>query len=120
MIEEASKSKIVKAQIKNKKKNVFNGKAFDDPDDENGLNMEDFFKVDEEAFKNAFKVDTSKMNMDSSIFSDMDFSDVDLSDLVDGDALADAMPSFSQNYLIPFWMVIRNLWVITRKQILQD
>ncbi len=34
------------------------------------------------------------MNMDSSIFSDMDFSDVDLSDLVDGDALADAMPSF--------------------------
>lgn len=96
VIEEASKSKIVKAQIKDKKKNVFNGKAFDDPDDENGLNMEDFFKVDEEAFKNAFKVDTSKMNMDSSIFSDMDFSDVDLSDLVDGDALADAMPSFSE------------------------
>ena len=96
VIEEASKSKIVKAQIKNKKKNVFNGKAFDDPDDENALNMEDFFKVDEEAFKNAFKVDTSKMNMDSSIFSDMDFSDVDLSDLVDGDALADAMPSFSE------------------------
>ena len=96
VIEEASKSKIVKAQIKNKKKNVFNGKAFDDPDDENGLNMEDFFKVDEEAFKNAFKVDTSKMNMDSSVFSDMDFSDVDLSDLVDGDALADAMPSFSE------------------------
>lgn len=96
VIEEASKSKIVKAQIKNKKKNVFNGKAFDDPDDENGLNMEDFFKVDEEAFKNAFKVDTSKMNMDSSIFSDMDFSDVDLSDLVDGDALSDAMPSFSE------------------------
>ena len=96
VIEEASKSKIVKAQIQDKKKNVFNGKAFDDPDDENGLNMEDFFKVDEEAFKNAFKVDTSKMNMDSSIFSDMDFSDVDLSDLVDGDALADAMPSFSE------------------------
>ena len=96
VIEEASRSKIVKAQIKDKKKNVFNGKAFDDPDDENGLNMEDFFKVDEEAFKNAFKVDTSKMNMDSSIFSDMDFSDVDLSDLVDGDALADAMPSFSE------------------------
>lgn len=96
VIEEASKSKIVKAQIQDKKKNVFNGKAFDDPDDENGLNMEDFFKVDEEAFKNAFKVDTSKMNMDSSVFSDMDFSDVDLSDLVDGDALADAMPSFSE------------------------
>lgn len=96
VIEEASKSKIVKAQIQDKKKNVFNGKAFDDPDDENGLNMEDFFKVDEEAFKNAFKVDTSKMNMDLSIFSDMDFSDVDLSDLVDGDALADAMPSFSE------------------------
>lgn len=96
VIEEASKSKIVKAQIQDKKKNVFNGKAFDDPDDENGLNMEDFFKVDEETFKNAFKVDTSKMNMDSSVFSDMDFSDVDLSDLVDGDALSDAMPSFSE------------------------
>ncbi len=95
-IEEASKSDIVKAQMKDKKKNVFNGKAFDDPDDEDGLNMEDFFKVDEEAFKDAFKVDTSKMNMDSSAFSDMDFSDVDLSDLVDGDALSDAMPSFSE------------------------
>ena len=67
VIEEASKSKIVKAQIKNKKKNVFNGKAFDDPDDENGLNMEDFFKVDEEAFKNAFKVDTSKMNSNQKV-----------------------------------------------------
>ena len=96
VIEEASKSDIVKAQIKDKKRNVFNGKAFDDPDDENGLNMEDFFKVDEEAFKNAFKVDTSKMNVDSSAFSDMDFSDVDLSDLVDGDELADAIPSFSE------------------------
>ena len=99
VIEEASKSDIVKAQMKDKKKNVFNGKAFDDPDDENGFNMEDLFKVDEEAFKDAFKVDTSKMSMDSSAFSDMDFSDVDMSDLVDGDSLADAMPSFSEKDL---------------------
>lgn len=75
---------------------MFLGKALMIQMTENGLNMEDFFKVDEEAFKNAFKVDTSKMNIDSSVFSDMDFSDVDLSDLVDGDALADAMPSFSE------------------------
>ena len=55
VIEEASKSKIVKAQIQDKKKNVLMAKPLNDPDDENGLNMEDFFKVDEEAFKNALK-----------------------------------------------------------------
>ena len=101
--------------------------------------MEDFFKVDEEAFQECFfKVDTSKMNMDSSIFSDMDFSDVDLSDLVDGDAFGRCYAIFSekdfqdilkgvsvnltQNSLAELFNtlldVIRNLWVITRKQIL--
>ena len=57
--------------------------------------MEDLFKIDEEAFKDAFKIDTSRMNMDTSAFSDMDFSGVDMSDLIDADALSGAMPSFS-------------------------
>ena len=54
--------------------------------------MEDLFKIDEEAFKDAFKIDTSRMNMDTSAFSDMDFSGVDMSDLIDADALSGAMP----------------------------
>lgn len=97
VIQEAAQSDIVKDQLKDKKTNVFNGKSFDDPDDEDGLNMEDLFKINEEAFKDAFKVDTSRMNMDASAFSDMDFSDVDMSDLIDANALSAAMPSFSTN-----------------------
>lgn len=95
VIDKAAQSDIVKDQLKDKKTNVFNGKSFDDPDDEGGLNMEDLFKIDEEAFKDAFKIDTSRMNMDISAFSDMDFSGVDMSDLIDADALSGAMPSFS-------------------------
>ena len=95
VIDKAAQSDIVKDQLKDKKTNVFNGKSFDDPDDEGGLNMEDLFKIDEEAFKDAFKIDTSSMNMDTSAFSDMDFSGVDMSDLIDADALSGAMPSFS-------------------------
>ena len=95
VIDKAAQSDIVKDQLKDKKTNVFNGKSFDDPDDERGLNMEDLFKIDEEAFKDAFKIDTSRMNMDTSAFSDMDFSGVDMSDLIDADALSGAMPSFS-------------------------
>ena len=95
VIDKAAQSDIVKDQLKDKKTNVFNGKSFDDPDDEGGLNMEDLFKIDEEAFKDAFKIDTSRMNMDTSAFSDMDFSGVDMSDLIDADALSGAMPSFS-------------------------
>ena len=95
VIDKAAQSDIVKDQLKDKKTNVFNGKSFDDPDDEGGLNMEDLFKIDEEAFKDAFKIDTSRVNMDTSAFSDMDFSGVDMSDLIDADALSGAMPSFS-------------------------
>ena len=95
VIDKAAQSDIVKDQLKDKKTNVFNGKSFDDPDDEGGLNMEDLFKIDEEAFKDAFKIDTSRMNMDTYAFSDMDFSGVDMSDLIDADALSGAMPSFS-------------------------
>ena len=95
VIDKAAQSDIVKDQLKDKKTNVFNGKSCDDPDDEGGLNMEDLFKIDEEAFKDAFKIDTSRMNMDTSAFSDMDFSGVDMSDLIDADALSGAMPSFS-------------------------
>ena len=95
VIDKAAQSDIVKDQLKDKKTNVFNGKSFDDPDDEGGLNMEDLFKIDEEAFKDAFKIDTSRMNMDTSAFSDMDFSGVDMSDLIDADALSGAVPSFS-------------------------
>ena len=97
VIDKAAQSDIVKDQLKDKKTNVFNGKSFDDPDDEGGLNMEDLFKIDEEAFKDAFKIDTSRMNMDTSAFSDMDFSGVDMSDLIDANALSAAMPSFSTN-----------------------
>ena len=97
VIDKAAQSDIVKDQLKDKKTNVFNGKSFDDPDDEGGLNMEDLFKIDEEAFKDAFTIYTSRMNMDTSAFSDMDFSGVDMSDLIDANALSAAMPSFSTN-----------------------
>lgn len=54
VIKEASKSEIVKKQLKNKEVDVFSGKRFDDESEDNGLNFEDMITVDTEVLKSAF------------------------------------------------------------------
>ena len=59
VINEASKSKIVKKQLKNKDVNVFSGKDFDEKEPGTGLDFQDMISIDEEMLSSAFgtKVD---------------------------------------------------------------
>ena len=81
IVDEASQSQIVKDQLANPRVDVFNGKSFDEEDDEEGdsFNMGSLFSIDEEAFASLFKFDASAMDFSSMDFSSMDFSSMDLS-----------------------------------------
>lgn len=66
VIENAMQSDIVKAQIKNNKKNVFTGKNFDAKNEKNAMDMQNLIRVDEKKLQSAFRFDTSGMNVDLS------------------------------------------------------
>lgn len=67
VIENASNSEIVKAQLADRNKNVFTGKSFDEKDiSGNEFDMESLFSIDEQKMQSAFQVDGSKLNLDLS------------------------------------------------------
>lgn len=67
VIENASDSEIVKAQLADRNKNVFTGKGFDEKDtSENEFDMESLFTIDEQKMQSAFQVDENKLNLDLS------------------------------------------------------
>lgn len=85
-IKKAEKSQIVQAQLENKKINVITGQSFNNQS-QNAFDLSSLFQVDNNALKNAFQFDTSKMNMSmpqvdvSQILSQIkiDISDTDAS-----------------------------------------
>lgn len=58
-VQEAKNSKIVKEQLKNKKKDIFTGEKFGKTDKKKGMDMNSMFSLDQDALKNAFGMDTS-------------------------------------------------------------
>ena len=64
VIENAAQSDIVKAQLNNDKKNVFDSKPFDAKNEKNSMNMQNLISVDEKKLQSAFQFDTSAMNVD--------------------------------------------------------
>ena len=54
VIDTASKSEIVKKQLKNEEINVFSNKRFDDDKNETGINFQDMISIDTEALSSAF------------------------------------------------------------------
>ena len=54
VIEEASKTEIVKKQLENEDINVFSNKRFDDDNEETGLDFQDMISIDTEALSSAF------------------------------------------------------------------
>ena len=56
IIEESSKTDIVKKQIDNDEVDVFSGKRFDDKNDKLDLDFKDFVEVDKKAIKEAFDI----------------------------------------------------------------
>ena len=79
MVEKANSSRITQSQLDNRLINVFTGNEFGSEED-TGFNMSSLFTVDENAFKNAFKVDTSKLEIDPSAFSNL--SSIDVASLI--------------------------------------
>lgn len=65
VIENAENSKIVKEQLKSPKVDVFTGKKFGEEDD-SSFDMNSLFEIDTNAMKKAFKVDQSKIKVDTS------------------------------------------------------
>lgn len=66
VIENAENSKIVKEQLKSPKVDVFTGKKFGEDDDDSSFDMNSLFEIDTNAMKNAFKIDQSKIKVDTS------------------------------------------------------
>lgn len=82
VIEKAAQSKIVKQQLKNEKINVFTGEEFGKEDsEESKFDMESLFQIDEDALKEAFKIDESAFQMDLSGISDLSGMSMDMPDL---------------------------------------
>lgn len=61
-IKDASNSQIVKAQLENKNINVITGQSFNDQS-QKSFDLSSMFQVDNNALKNAFQFDTSKINI---------------------------------------------------------
>ena len=66
VIENAENSKIVKEQLKSPKVDVFTGKKFGEEDDSSSFDMNSLFEIDKNAMKKAFKIDQSKIKVDTS------------------------------------------------------
>lgn len=100
LIQEAGLRKPVQDQLDHPEKDIFTGRNFDDTSDPaEALDLSNLFTFDENAFRNAFSVDTSKLqvNPDDFDFQNMDFSDMDISGLIDPAALQNAMPSLTED-----------------------
>ena len=66
VIENAENSKIVKEQLKSPKVDVFTGKKFGEEDDSSSFDMNSLFEIDTNEMKKAFKIDQSKIKVDTS------------------------------------------------------
>ena len=99
-IKDASNSQIVKEQLENKNINVITGQSFNDPS-QKSFDLSSMFQVDNNALKNAFQFDTSKVNMS---MPHMDLSQVlsqikiDISD-TDASAFMSTLTSGYNDYL---------------------
>ena len=108
IIEGATDSEIVKAQLASPETNVFTGKSFDAEADETSMDLGKLFSIDENALANAFNIDgdafASGFDGSDMDFSNMDMSgfdlsniDVDLSDTEDPAAIAAELPGITQD-----------------------
>ena len=85
IVAEAAESQIVKDQLANPRIDVFNGKPFDEEDEEGGgFDMSSLFAIDEDAMAAAFKFDLGDLDLGSMDLDDMDMSGVDFSSLEGG------------------------------------
>jgi putative ABC transport system permease protein len=106
-MDQAKNSEAVKEQLQNPDRNIFTGKPFGE-DDGDALDFSKMITLDHDAVAKAFSIDTSALDasdlageMENKIGSGVesalpDFSKMNLGDLIDVNALADALPDLSQ------------------------
>lgn len=86
VIENAAQSDIVKAQLNNDKKNVFDSKDFDAKSEKNSMNMQNLISVDEKKLQSAFQFDTNAMNVDfnnmNNLMSNLSLPPLDLNKIM--------------------------------------
>ncbi len=84
LIDEASETEIVKAQVNDPKVDVFNGLTFEEEQEgtgEDGFDPESLFSIDEDAMQDAFQFDEAALDIDTSALGGVDLSGLDLSGL---------------------------------------
>ena len=86
----ASTSEIVQAQLKDTSINVLTGKPFGE--DSDALDMSELFSIDENKIANAFKIDSSKLTIDTSSFDTIDYTSA-----VNDNLISSMMPDFSSD-----------------------
>lgn len=101
LMEEASRSKLVKDQLADPEKNVLSGKSFDEDKDSSDFDLNDLFSIDEDALADLFSVNTDALDSSSlsglgDSFSSIDFSNTDLGSLIDTDALSSQLSSLKK------------------------
>jgi putative ABC transport system permease protein len=87
----AAGSKVVAAQKKTPKINIFTGKPFGAEKQKDKPEIRHLFRIDMDTFKKAFSLNTSRLNFSGSQLQGLSGKDLDLSRYVDRKALADSV-----------------------------
>ena len=96
VIELASQSDIVKAQLSDPDIDVFTGKPFGEKGSGDDISLSSLFSVDEDAISDAFKIETDDLDLSSLDLSSLDFSDLDLSSALSAQDMGVVMPNLSE------------------------
>ena len=86
MIENAKNSRIVKDQLENPEINVFNGKRFDETEENNPFDINSLIEIDTNKIRSAFKIDQTKIKVDfgnlNNIVTANELPSLDLNDVL--------------------------------------
>ena len=86
IIQKAANSEIVQKQLKTPEINVFTGKRFDETEKDDSFDMNSLIRVDTKAMQSAFKIDSSKINVDFSnlnkVATETDLPKLDLNEIL--------------------------------------
>ncbi|MBQ3416614.1 MAG: ABC transporter ATP-binding protein/permease [Ruminococcus sp.] len=104
LIDEASRSDIVKAQLNNTEIDVLSGKKFSEVSEEKDFDMASMFNINTDSLSDLFNFsdsgfDMSGLDLSGLDLSGMDFSDMDPGDTISLDQLASMMPEMSEKDL---------------------
>ena len=97
IIELASQSEIVKAQMADPEIDVFTGKPFGEKNSGDDLSLSSLFSVDSKAIEDAFDFSGNDLDLSSLDLSSLDLSGLDLSSAISAADLSSAFPTLSED-----------------------